>query len=464
MVLLVEGARGPRAAFGLGLAFGMGHFAVGLYWVGTAFATAGILPWAAPFAVAALAALCALFPAAACAAYRLIAPRGAWRAAAFASVWTLGEWLRGTLILGGFPWNLAGYVWTPWPEAIQSAAVMGAYGLSWLTAFAAAALAAPFGCRRSWRAPAAAAVLLAANWAAGAAVLARAPEPGAGAGAHVRIVQPNIAQERKWREDFIAERIRRHAALSTAPAAAPLAAAVWPETASPYDLARAFPGRAEIVAAVPPGGALIAGALRREAAPRRVWNSLQALDESGRVAAAYDKFHLVPFGEYSPLRGVFAAAGATGAADFARGPGPRTLRVPGPPPFAALICFEAIFPGAVVDPADRPDWLLNVTNDAWYGVSPGPFQHFEQARLRAVEEGLPLARAANTGVSGVVDAYGRVSARLGLGEAGVVDAALPPPRPPTVFSRLGNAPALAFALAALAPFAVRRLRRRGAAG
>lgn len=462
LVFLVDGARGARGAFAVGFAWGLGHFAVGLYWVGNAFLVADRAVWAAPFAVAGLAAACAAYPAAACALYRRLAPRGAWRPVVFASAWTLGEWLRGSFPLGGFPWNLAGYVWTPWPVAVQFAAVAGVYGLGWFTVFAAVSPAA-LADRRTRRAPAgpwapiAALALLAVNAAAGAALLARA-DPAPASQARLRLVQANIEQARKWRGDLLGEHFRRHEALSTAPGAPTLV--VWPETASPLDLSQPFTEREHALRSAPPGGALVAGALRREAMPgggRRLWNSLQAIDAEGRLVGQYDKARLVPFGEYAPFLGLpFVARLVGDVSGFARGPGLRTLAVPGAPPFSPLICYEAIFPGAVVGPAARPAWLLNITNDAWYGRSPGPYQHFEQARLRAVEEGLPLARVAGTGISGVVDAWGRVVARRGLGETGTVDAALPPPRPPTPFSRLGNAPATAWALAALLLFALRR--------
>ena len=469
-MLLVHRRRGWRGAFGVGAVFGFAHFCVGLYWVGNAFLVAGVLPWAAPFAVAGLAAACALFVASACALYRWLAPRGLWKPVVFASLWTLAEWLRGTLILGGFPWSLAAYVWTPWPAMLQFAALAGAYGLGWLTAFAAsapAAFTARVGGPRTWWIPAAAVALLAVNAAAGKVVLWQNPVT-AREDVRLRLVQPNIAQERKWRADLIAERFRRHADLSATPADAPPNVIVWPETASPWDLSRPFAERARVVAAAPRGGALIAGAMRSETGPdgaRRLWNSLQALDDSGRVVGQYDKFHLVPFGEYAPLHGFFLTAGLLrDVTGFSAGPGPRTLTAPGAPPFGPLICYEAIFPGAVVDPAARPEWLLNVTNDAWYGDSPGPYQHFEQARLRAVEEGLPLARAANSGISGVIDAWGRVTAKSALGEAVVVDAWLPPPRPPTVFARVGNLPAIAFAAALPPLFVLWRRRRPNRAG
>jgi apolipoprotein N-acyltransferase len=210
-------------------------------------------------------------------------------------------------------------------------------------------------------------------------------------------------------------------------------------------------------------GLIITGALRaqlREGLPPSIWNSLLAVAPDGEILGSYDKFHLVPFGEYVPMHDVlpFISKFTPGIQDFTAGPGPRTLRLPGLPPVGPLICYEIIFPGQVVDAADRPEWLLNLTNDGWYGISSGPYQHFVSARLRAVEEGLPVVRAANTGISGVVDPYGRVLAQTQLGETAVLDADLPRPLAKrTPYALLGDAAAAV--LLALAALAVPVLRR-----
>jgi apolipoprotein N-acyltransferase len=170
---------------------------------------------------------------------------------------------------------------------------------------------------------------------------------------------------------------------------------------------------------------------------------LQIVDSEARLLNTYDKSHLVPFGEYLPLRGLLSAIGfkkvTSGTLDYSAGAGPQTLRVPGLPPFSPLICYEVIFPGGVVDPDDRPEWLLSLTNDAWFGKRTGPIQHFNMARVRAVEQGLPLVRAASTGVSAVVDPYGRVLVELGVGVTGVIDSRLPAPLAvPTIYARFGD--------------------------
>jgi len=238
---------------------------------------------------------------------------------------------------------------------------------------------------------------------------------------------------------------------------------IWSETANPFPLERFPDVRAAIGSVAPAGGLVITGVLRTDpptGQPQQVWNSLAAVDHAGTVVATYDKSHLVPFGEYVPLHRLlpFISKFTPGIMDFSAGPGRQTLRLPGLPPVGPLICYEVIFPGEVVDRSDRPQWLLNLTNDGWYGISAGPYQHFAMARLRAVEEGLPLVRAANTGISGVVDAYGRVLARTQLGTVAVLDVDLPRPAPElTTYARFGNATlGVLLALAALVGVALRR--------
>jgi apolipoprotein N-acyltransferase len=252
----------------------------------------------------------------------------------------------------------------------------------------------------------------------------------------VVLVQGNIAQGRKWDRAYVLDIFHRYLDLThegVERADNHPSVVVWPETAAPFLLADEPNARADIaeVAGVPS----LIGSVRYDdqQQPR---NSLMAVVGEGPPVAVYDKWHLVPFGEYQPgwvpLRGLMMPG--TG---FAPGPGPRTLRVPGLPPVGALICYEAIFPAEIVDEQDRPDWLVNVTNDAWFGDSAGPRQHLEAARLRAVEEGLPLMRAANTGISAAFDAFGREQARLGMDKAGEVVTPLPGHLPPTPFARFG---------------------------
>jgi apolipoprotein N-acyltransferase len=318
---------------------------------------------------------------------------------------------------------------------------------------------------RAWRPLAAGVALLGAVWAGGALRLMDA-QTQAVAGVRLRLVQANIPQALKWQPEARAQAFQRHLSLSGAGADG-VTHLVWPESATPYPPEQDAVAREMMAAVIPQGGLLLTGGERFDptATPPRAWNSLFVIDGNGAVRARYDKRDLVPFGEFLPLRGVLGRLGlgklTHGSIDFQAGPGRTTIALEGLPPASPLICYEAIFPGGVVDRAARPDWLLNVTNDAWFGRSTGPYQHFAMARMRAIEEGLPLVRSANSGVSAVVDPWGRVQAELGLGATGVLDAALPQPLPgPTPFARLGlavvAAPAAALALGAVLLEARRR--------
>jgi apolipoprotein N-acyltransferase len=258
----------------------------------------------------------------------------------------------------------------------------------------------------------------------------------------LRLVQPSIPQTAKWDPAAAEANFHRLTELSIAPAPHKLAAVIWPEAAATFFLERDAVHRAEIAAVVPEGGYVITGALRGEpqAGPvNQVWNSIEVTDASAKIIARYDKAHLVPFGEYTPLKDVLPFKKLTaGAIDLSAGAGPETLTLARLPSFSPLICYEAIFPDAVVDAHERPDWLLNVSNDAWYGRSAGPYQHFAIARTRAIEEGLPLVRVANNGITGVVDAEGRVLARTGLDAVTYADIALPAAGAATPYSHLGD--------------------------
>lgn len=463
LVWLVAAGDRPRAAFWTGWWFGAGFFAAGLYWISFALLVdAARFGWLIPVAVIGLGGGFAVFPAIVAWATRRLAGDGAStvrRALLLAALWTISEWVRSWL-LTGFPWNLIGSVWAFSDTALQPVAWVGTYGLT-LATVAAAALPAALadGGPLPRRAVVLAGAVIAVGWVAGMARLPADPAPVVD-GVRLRLVQPAIAQDRKWRPDLRWGHVVDQIGLGAqAPATGrpPPTHIIWAETAAPMALGHEQVARRVIGANTPPGGLTIAGAIRTT--PRgeksfRVWNSLFAIAPDGAIAAAYDKFHLVPFGEYMPLGEILGLKKITaGRTDFTPGPGPVTLRLPGLPPVSPLICYEIIFPGHVVDAADRPDWILNLTNDAWYGRTPGPHQHFAAARLRAVEEGLPVVRVANSGISGVIDAHGRVMARMGLGARGVLDSDLPRPLGAlTLYARVGDYPILllAFLLAAAA--------------
>lgn len=447
LVWLIDGSRTWRAAFAAGWWFGVGQFAAGLYWVSISFLVEPEkYAWMIPFVVFGMAAGLALFPAAATLAVALSRARGAGRVLALAVAWTAAEWLRG-YVFTGFPWNLVGNIWTVSDATLQLAALTGVYGLSLLTVVIAALPAtlgdAPAAGRgrpmRRWRPTAVAASLVIALWAGGEIRLAAAGAPDR-SGVRLRVVQANIAQKLKWRRDRRAANFAEYIKLTRGAGFEAVDIVIWPETATPFFLEQNVARRRQAAAAAPAGGVLITGGLRAARDPVRFWNSILAILPTGEVAATYDKHHLVPFGEYMPLKGLIGLEKLTqGRTDFTAGPGPRTLTVAGLPSFSPLICYEIIFPGRVLDPDQRPRWLLNTTNDAWFGTSAGPYQHFASARMRAVEEGLPVVRAANTGISGVIDPFGRVTGRIGLNRKGILDARLPGPiSPVTLYGRFGD--------------------------
>jgi apolipoprotein N-acyltransferase len=449
----VDEAQNWKEAFGRAWLFGIGHFAAGLYWIACSML---IDPWRfgwmIPFAIGGLAAVLSVYIGFAAAIARLIRP-GWPRLLVFAACWGAGEWLR-SVVLTGFPWNPLGSVWAGLTPVLQIVSVVGAFGLSLLTFAAAAAPGLFFRSRREGIVATAAGLLLFAGiglW--GAARLPDGPQP-IQPGIRLRLVQASIPQTLKWVPGMLRDHFRRQAALTTSPADQPPTLVIWPETAAPPYMDE-DPGALEAMTElVPPGGLMLVGVLRgtpRGVEPVQLWNSVQALDDKGEIVGQYDKAHLVPFGEYTPYRNYIPIPKLTpGSIDITAGPGPRTLDLPGLPPVAPLICYESIFPGAIVDEAHRPAWMLNVSNDGWFGISSGPHQHFAAARMRAIEEGLPLVRNANNGISGVIDPYGRVLFSLGLDAVGVIDAALPQPAGETIFARWGSLTLAGLLLATLA--------------
>jgi apolipoprotein N-acyltransferase len=466
LVWILDGSRDRKAAFGAGWWFGAGWFSAGLYWISHALLTdPARFGWMIPFAVFGLSGVLAVFLGLATLATRWLAPTGPGRILVLAAAWTLADWLR-SFVLTGFPWNPLGSVWDASTAVLQAGALVGVYGLTLLTvlSFAApAVLADVLGRRAKATLLVAAAALPLAAFAGGSLRLASAASEMV-PDVTLRLVQANITQSHKWRDDLREANLDRHVELSRRPGWDKLTAVVWPETAAAFFLDLDAPRRARVAEAAPPGGLVLTGAPRltpRGVEPVTVWNSLMAVDGAARIVALYDKVHLVPFGEYVPLRAVLPIAKIThGGTDFSPGPGLRTLALPGLPPASPLICYEAIFPHAVVG-ADqpRPGWLLNVTNDGWFGLSSGPHQHLAAARMRAVEEGLPLVRAANTGISAVIDGYGRVISSLPLGESGVVDSPLPRVLWQTPYGRLGDVLPLALAMVCcMAGIMLRRLK------
>lgn len=470
LLLAVRESRSLPGAHSIGWIFGFGYFLAGLYWIGNSFLVdAALSGWMAVPATVGLSGFLAVFPALASAGARLLSRLGPGEVVSLGVAWTAAEWLRGSL-LTGFPWNLVGYVWTVSDQTLQGAALFGVYGLSLLTVMVAAAPAATWssgaepGNGLRWR-PIWLLVLFPAGlWLAGELRLQAMPTPG-GQGLRLRVVQGNVPQALKWRPEERDRIVQRYLSFSAFGRPSDVRVQIWPETALPVALANDPDRRAAVAAAIPEDGVLLTGSVRfleGTDGDRQPRNSLLAISDSGEILAAYDKVRLVPFGEYVPLRWLLPFKKLVqGRGDFTPGVGPATVEVPGVPPFQPLICYEAIFPGWTArNDGTRAQWLLNVTNDAWFGRSSGPYQHFQMARTRAVAQGLPLVRAANTGISAVVDPLGRVTARLGLDETGVLDAALPDALAAgTPYSRYGEGIVVAMAFLAMAASAA--LRRFG---
>ncbi len=449
-VLVWQVARTPKGAGWIGLMGGLGYGAVALSWIVEPFLIdADAYGWMAPFALFFMALGMGVFWAIAAFAARVWPLRNP--GFAFALTLTVTEYLRGH-ILTGFPWAMPGHVWISTPVA-QLGAFVGPTGLTLGLLLLAAALA-----QTRVKPALAAAACLAATWGFGAWTLTQPmPEDSK---ATLRLVQPNAEQALKWDPDQARVFFDR---LLTASAAKPRPdLVIWPETALPYMLDR-HAELAPMIAGAAGGAPVALGAQREEGS--RFWNSLTVVKPDGSIGARYDKHHLVPFGEYVPLGDLTNDLFAIGAfasslgAGYTAGDGPKLIDF-GPELGRALplICYEAVFPQDVNAAPERADWLLQITNDAWFGTLSGPFQHADQARMRAIEQGLPLVRVANTGVTAVYDARGRMRAALPFGTMGHLDATLPGPLPAPPFARYGEIPVLVL-LGGLALFLIRRQSR-----
>jgi apolipoprotein N-acyltransferase len=457
-----------RTALARGWWFGLGQFVLGLNWIATAFTYQAAMPaWLGGIAVVLLSLYLAVYPA--------LAAGLAWRwgrgdrrvlILALAAAWIATEWLRATMFTG-FAWNPAGVALLPTFFA-RAATLVGTYGESGIAVLLGGALW-QLG-DRSWRSGLALAAGVAALALAG--FVASLPAPGP-AGPAIRIAQPNIRQDMKSRGDADEEALDRLRRLSFHDPAVPHLV-LWPEAAvdAPlqtglrYEEAQADAAqlRAEMGAALGPKDLLLTGGIAAGSRTGRdvtsATNSIFAIAPDGRILARYDKAHLVPYGEYLPMRAILTPLGLSrlvpGDIDFDSGPGPQTKALPPIGKAGFQLCYEIIFSGAVVDRADRPAFLFNPSNDAWFG-SWGPPQHLAQARMRALEEGLPILRSTPTGISAVIDADGRIVASLPLGVMAAIESRLPAPRPATLFARGGNFLPFLFALLlAAAAIAVRR--------
>lgn len=458
---LIWSAPDLKGALARGYWFAVGHFTIGLNWIAGSFAYQDAMPaWLGWIAVVALSLYLAVYPA--------MAAGLAWRhgrthsvafALLFAAAWIVTEWLRAT-VFTGFAWNPLGVVWV---GASGVSRLIGTYGLSAIVILGSGAVWLA-GLKQGRRASALTVVTLLAL----APTLAfTVPEPDADlrlAGRPLlRVVQPNIGQQDKHKEAFDAINFRKLEGMTGAPETTPRLI-LWPEAAIPDYIEEEPWARARLATLLGPKDALLTGGVALEydrtgklAGAR---NSVFALLPDGRITSRYDKAHLVPYGEYLPMRPILSAIGLSrlvpGDLDFWPGPGPRTFNVPGFGRVGIQVCYEVIFSGQVVERGHRPAFIFNPSNDAWFG-SWGPPQHLAQARLRAAEEGIPVVRSTPTGISAIIDADGTILNALPYRKAGYIEARLPPPGKPTLFARLGNILPLGLALLlAMTGIALRR--------
>ncbi|MEM7506520.1 MAG: apolipoprotein N-acyltransferase [Pseudomonadota bacterium] len=447
LVWLMAGSSTWRQAAWAGWAVGFGYFLTGLHWIGHAFLVdAEAFAWLLPFALTLLPGGLALFWALGFGVswvFRPIGPVG--QVLVLAACMTLVEYLRGN-ILTGFPWALPGYVWVETP-LLQSASWAGPFGLTLICLVLTGLPLVAALQRRLW--PCAAAIAgFALLWGWG---ITRVPDQVAYApdAPVIRVVQPNAPQHLKWHPEHVPifyRRLLRHTSAPAETASGQPDLVIWPETAVNFVPAEQDALRVQIATAAN-GAPVILGALHVErSGGERIWlNSMVTIMPDGSLGPRYDKHHLVPFGEYMPFKEVFELVGLRGLAQHGGasfGPGPAALQIGDLPRFAAAICYEMIFPSEIVAPGPRPEWILTITNDAWFGGFAGPQQHLAQARFRAVEQGLPVARAANTGISTIIDSYGRMSDKLNLHKDGYVDERLPAALSPTIYSHTYTAPTL----------------------
>ncbi len=483
LVWLTDGAAGGRLGGVLGAAaagwwFGFGYHLVGLYWVGYAFLVdAKTFGWLLPIAVTALPAGMAIYTALGLAVARMLWTRGPTRLLSLAVALTMAEWLRGALFTG-FPWNSYGYALTGPLVLAQSASLIGIWGLTFV---AVAVFASPAvlldersDTRRPWLPLMLGVALLVALAGYGAYRLSGTPTRFVD-NVRLRLMQPNLPQDEKFNYSA-KQRVMSHyvelSDRSTGPQSSGVRDAthlIWPESAFPFLLTREPDAMAQIAALLPQGTVLITGAVRApELAPgqklERAYNSIYVIDHDGSILSVYDKIHLVPFGEFLPFQNFLESLGIMQLTKLPGGfiPGERrrAMDVPRAPRVLPFVCYEIVFPSEARSDGERPGWLINLTNDGWFGVSSGPYQHLRQAQVRSIELGLPLVRAANTGISAVIDPAGRVVRSLPLGIEGVLDAPLPRPIDAPFYARTGDA-GVFLTIGLIALVVVRRRARRG---
>ena len=454
LLLLIEGAvPGPNARGALrlypaavvGWFFGFGYFVAGLWWLGNAvIAESWEFAWALPLAVFGLPAGLGFFFAGSAMLARSVWGRGVGAAAALAVGFGIGEWLRGILFTG-FPWNSLGLTIMPAPLFMQATSVFGITGMNALAVLAFSLPGTALLSRWKFAGPLLALLLVGGQVAFGYQRLTAAPPVESASGPVVRVVQPSVSQSEKWdgaiRDRIFATYLKMTAQEPEVGKPKPVLI-VWPETAVPFLLTERPDALAALGETLGDDQILLAGAVRQEGDRNegeavRYYNSMLAINGNGEVIDAADKVHLVPFGEYLPMEDLLGTFGlhqlVSTPGGFSAGASTHRLKLPGLPEILPQICYEIIFPGAL-GTSTRPGLAINITNDAWYGATPGPYQHFRLAQIRAIESGVPVVRAANNGISAVIDGYGRIVGALPLNAVSVMDLPLPPRLEATLYT------------------------------
>lgn len=433
--VLLTNAKDWRQALWRSFFFGYGHYMAGTWWIANALLVdAAKFGWLLPFSILGLSAVMSFW----FMVFGLLVHslRRRMNLLLFTALWVVIELMRSWGIFG-FPWNLTGYMALASLPFAQMASLVGVYGLSFILVLSGLMPLYWLGAAARGRRIASALVFVVVIGVIFLFGVERLKAPIATRDVGLRIVQPNIPQQVKGTPDGVVLGMKRLEMLSAvAPKGHSPDVTIWPESAYPFTVRDG-----DEISLPKIYGTLLTGAVRAEGVrPRvKVWNTLLALKKPEGILAAYDKSQLVPFGEFVPLRQILPLDKITpGDTDFSRGQGPTTLRVKDIPPFSALVCYEAIFPALAVNSSERPEWILNITNDAWYGFTAGPYQHFEMARMRAIEQALPLVRAANNGISAVIDARGMIVASMGLGGTGILDTPLPVSYPANFYATYGT--------------------------
>jgi apolipoprotein N-acyltransferase len=443
LFLITQEIKDKKEIFKTAWCFGFGHFLIGLYWISISLLVDVKFAWLIPFAVSLIPALAACYIGLTVLFTNLIAtklqlnkPR---KILLLAIIWTFFEYLRSNFIFGGFPWNQIGYIFMPYLEISQMASIFGIYGMSILAIiicslpalfikvedkklsliFKSENYLIIFFCLTA----------LILSWVYGSYLLNKPNNYQKSV--KLRLVQPAIEQKDKWDSHSRYDSFMENIILSKQPGLEEIDYLIWSESAIPYIIDKNNKILIEeITKAIPPNGFLITGGLRDELKDQdlkeidKIWNSIFVMDNSGNIVNSYDKHRLVPFGEYIPFAQFlpFISKITDGAVGFSMGNGPQTIKVnDNLPSFSPLICYEVIYTDKIIDKNNPPEFFVNLTNDAWFGNSSGPYQHFAMARMRAIEYGIPVIRVANTGISALIDSHGRVIKQKKLGDKGIVD-------------------------------------------